>query len=133
MKVYAIRNREGFYYRPAGCHFRQKWVNLDRAKIFPKIGPANSTIGQLRLGPAIYVQEFELIQSLTESKWQSIETSPKTGRFLVRIFLPINDSTIAEIGHWSSSFQSGIGILLNDAGFAISGKLRGWQPLPQLD
>lgn len=45
MKIYLVRNREGKFFRPVGrSGYGENWTSIDRAKIYPKVGPAKGII-----------------------------------------------------------------------------------------
>lgn len=45
MKIYLVRNKEGKFFRPVGRGgYGKNWTSIDRAKIYPKVGPAKSII-----------------------------------------------------------------------------------------
>lgn len=45
MKIYLVRNKQGKFFRPVGqSGGRENWTSVDRAKIYPKVGPAKSII-----------------------------------------------------------------------------------------
>jgi hypothetical protein len=50
MKVYAIRNKKGEYFRSASINgYRSTWTTLDRARIYTKIGvPKGVITGRLK-------------------------------------------------------------------------------------
>lgn len=45
MKIYLVRDREGKFFRPIGRGgYGENWTTIDRAKIYPKVGPAKGII-----------------------------------------------------------------------------------------
>lgn len=65
MKIYVVRNGAGLFFRPAGMgSCRERWVTMDRAKFYPKVGPAKSQVtwwsqNVIEQGPYVLL-EFDL-------------------------------------------------------------------------
>lgn len=86
--LYAVRNRDGQYFRSKGYGYGDTWVDeLKKARIYAKIGPARGTVTffanaypqfgipeilELRVNDVVVLQETERVQKSMDRKAKKV-------------------------------------------------------------